>query len=234
MTHHAGILHTVPALAGTFQSALESADPGIELVHVADPWLLRTAIETGVTADVTARLASHVRWLVDGGAEAVLVTCSSVGEAVEAAARHEDVPVLRVDAPMAADAVRIAADIGATESRPTRIAVLATLAATMGPTGRLIARTVQAASADVVVDAQVVDGAAAARQRGDNAEHDRLISAAVAAAAEASDVIVLAQASMAPAASEVAGLDAAQLSISVLTSPEGGMRALLQALRGQP
>jgi aspartate/glutamate racemase len=222
----AGVLHTVPALAGTFQHDIARELPGVDLVHIADPWLLQTAIDTGVTDEVRDRLAAHVDYLIACGAQAVLVTCSSVGEAVEAAAARTSVPVLRVDAPMAADAVDRAAEAGSAAARAGRIVVLATLQATLGPTGRLIERAVGASGFPVSVTAQVVDGAIAARDAGKPEEHDRLIREAVELAAGSADVIVLAQASMARAA------EGAASGVPVLTSPAGGVRALVAALHG--
>lgn len=220
----AGVLHTVPALAGVFEGSIEKAAPGIRLVHVADPWLLSTAIETGVTDEVRRRVAEHVRYLAADGAEAVLVTCSSIGEAAEEAAATVDVPVLRVDAPMAQEAVRVADDAGRRLGRPGRIAVLATLAATLGPTGRLIQRSVDAAGSDATVTASVVEGAVAARESGDAGRHDRLIAEAVAVAADGADVVVLAQASMAQAIGD------GRQPVPVLTSPQSGVAALVGAL----
>jgi hypothetical protein len=91
-----------------------------------------------------------------------------------------------------------------------------------------------------VVTASVVEGAAAARSAGDQATHDRLIAEAVRAAAApavraaagpgteagpgAAAAIVLAQASMAPAA------ESAGVAVPVLTSPAGGVARLAEAL----
>jgi hypothetical protein len=81
-----------------------------------------------------------------------------------------------------------------------------------------------------VVTASVVEGAAAARSAGDQATHDRLIAEAVRAAAGteagpgAAAAIVLAQASMAPAA------ESAGVAVPVLTSPAGGVARLAEAL----
>jgi hypothetical protein len=119
--------------------------------------------------------------------------------------------------------VTVAAEAGRADGgRTGRIAVLATLAATLGPTGRLIERAAAAASADVVVTAAVVEGAVAARDAGDRATHDRLIREAVRRVD--ADVLVLAQASMAAAAVD------AGAAVPVLTSPEGGVAALAEAL----
>ncbi|TDD19501.1 hypothetical protein E1218_23830 [Kribbella turkmenica] len=206
-----GLLHTVPALAGVFQQLVAHQDRSLQQVHVADPELLATAIRDGVTDEVFGRVRQHVEYLAGDGAAAVLVTCSSIGEAVEAAATAVEVPVLRVDAPMAAEAVGAAGEGG-------RIAVLATLEATLGPTGRLIERT--AAGHGIAVEATVVEGAAAARAAGDQNKHDELIREAV--KSTHADAIVLAQASMAQAVSG--------LGIDTFTSPAAGVAALLAAV----
>lgn len=217
----AGLLHTVPALADTFHRRLGDLDPGLALTHVADPALLARAIDTGVDGWVRDRVLAHVRHLVASGADAVLVTCSSIGEAAEAAARHVDVPVLRVDLAMAERAVGTAAQAGG------RVAVLATLTSTLGPTTRLLER-LAAGYPEVVIDAEVVPDAAAARSGGDPATHDRLVRAAVSRAASASDVVVLAQASMA------AALDgSATLGAPVLESVSTGAARLLDTLGSQ-
>lgn len=219
-----GLLHTVPALAGTFEKLVDDVLPGTRQVHRDDASLLADARRIGVTADVSERVDRHIRALIDAGADAVLVTCSSIGEAVEAAAASAGVPVLRVDEPMAREAARIAAEAGRAGGRDGRIAVLATLEATLGPTGRLIERAV-AESGGVEVEATVVPGAIEARESGDQARHDELVRAAAGEAAARADVVVLAQASMA------AALGGHQLDAPVLTSPEGGVAALAERIR---
>ncbi|WP_374008991.1 aspartate/glutamate racemase family protein [Leifsonia sp. LS-T14] len=221
----AGLLHTVPALAPTFDALVADAIPGVHRQHVVDAWMLETAIAEGVTPAVRERVASHLRHLSESGADAVLVTCSSIGEAAEEAAAALGIAVIRVDAAMAATAARLADEEGA-----GRIAVLATNTATLGPTTRLIERETAGLGIAAAVTATVVAGAAEARAAGDQATHDRLIAEAVRAAAvptggdDAAAVIVLAQASMAQAA------ESAGVSIPVLTSPAGGVARLAEAL----
>jgi hypothetical protein len=215
-----GLLHTVPALAETFSTALYEADPGIDIVDVVDPTLLATAIRDGVTPALAASVAARIQELASRGAEAILVTCSSIAETAETASAP--VPVLRVDAPMAADAVTIARRVAREQSRNGRIAVIATLNATVGPTGRLLER--EAAGAAVDIEVTVVEGAADARARGNQEEHDRLVREAVLQAAGRSDVVVLAQASMAAAVRDA--------TVPVLSSPDGGVRSLVAAVAG--
>ncbi|MDF1605774.1 aspartate/glutamate racemase family protein [Nocardioides sp. YIM 152315] len=215
----AGLLHTVPALADTFQGRLTGLEPGLVLTHVADPSLLARAIDVGVDEVVRDRVRTHVRHLVGGGAEAVLVTCSSIGEAAEAVGADVGVPVVRVDEAMAEEAVRTAAAAGG------RVAVLATLWSTLGPTERLLQRMAARHEA-VTVTAEVVAGAAVARGAGDLARHDALVADAVRSAVGGADVVVLAQASMAAALGDAAALD-----VPVLESVSTGARRFVEVVR---
>jgi hypothetical protein len=148
----------------------------------------------------------------EAGAAAVLVTCSSIGEAATTAAAQVGIELARVDAPMAAAAVRRARSGGG------RILVLATLQATLGPTSRLVRSG--APEGDIDLTALVVEGAAEARSAGDLERHDRLIAEAIREAG-AVDVIVLAQASMATGAGD---------DPRVMTSPESGAAAFAELL----
>lgn len=218
MSVRIGILHTVPALAPVFDQLLLARRGDLDIVHTADASLLSRVIAHGVTDDVHADLRTHLSALRDAGAEAVLVTCSSIGEAATDAAVETGVRLVRVDAAMADAAVaRAAAASG-------RILVLATLEATLGPTTRLVEASAVRADASVPVTSHVVEGAAAARGRGDQAEHDALIAAAVADAGDA-EVIVLAQASMAAGAGD---------DPRAMTSPESGADAFVAALPPAP
>ena len=223
MSRRIGVLHTVPALVPVFHELLTARRDDLEAVHTADPTLLARAVASGITADLDADLRVHLAALRDAGAEAALVTCSSIGEAAVEAAEVVGIRLVRVDAAMAAAAVERARAGGG------RILVLATLPATLGPTGRLVEAEAQAraqaqapapAQAPIEVTAHVVEGAAAARAAGDLAAHDRLIAAAIAEAGDV-DAIVLAQASMASGA----GADP-----RVLTSPESGAAAFVASL----
>lgn len=215
-----GLLHTVPALAATFDRLVDDAAPGLRRVHTVDGWLLATARRDGITPDVQRAVQTHLQQLAAIGADAVLVTCSSIGEAAEAAASAVTIPVVRVDTAMSEQAVQHASAAGARG----RIAVLATLTSTLGPTGRLVERAARAAGCNIDVTADIVDGAAEAADAGDCARVDALVAAAVQRAGIRADVIVLAQASMAGAAQST------DVGALVLSSPIGGVRALLAEL----
>ncbi|MBB5787288.1 aspartate/glutamate racemase family protein [Jiangella mangrovi] len=200
-----GLIHTVPALPATFHDlvaaqaaqAAQAARPDTEQLHVIDPWLLHASITAGgVTPEIVDRLAAHVAHLRDRGADGVLVTCSTLGEATEQVAARLDgtLPVVRVDQGMADRAVELAGDGGT-------VGVLATVASTVGPTERLVHRSAAAAGVAVTVEVELLEEAGRAREAGDTARHDALVADAIGRWTGRVNVVVLAQASMAGAVS---------------------------------
>jgi Asp/Glu/hydantoin racemase len=211
------VLHTVAALPAVFDPLLREEAPGVSPYHVVDESLLADTVAHGRLPRTAARLAAYVTHAEAAGARAVLVTCSSVGPAAEAARALTGIPVLRVDDPMAAEAVR----------KGPRIGVLATLDSTLTPTADLVRRHADAQGARVAVTATTCPGAYEARKAGRGEEHDRLIAEEARRLAEDHDVLVLAQASMAAA---VGTLGEEGTGIPVLTSPRSGT-AQLAAIR---
>jgi Asp/Glu/hydantoin racemase len=106
-------------------------------------------------------------------------------------------------------------------ARGPRIGVLATVPTTLRPTVNLIERQAKEQGREAVVEAVVVEGAFAALQAGNGAEHDRLVLAALEDLLARSDVVVLAQASMA----RLIGALAAPPRVPILTSPLSGLTA---------
>lgn len=212
------LIHTVPPLADEFARLAAEVMPGVETVSVVDEGLLRRTIEQGeLTADTSRRLAELVGAAEQDGADAILVTCSTLGPAVDDARSRCDVPLLRVDEAMAAEAVRSG----------TRIGVVATLHTTLEPTVDLIDRVARERERPVEVVAHLCHGAFEAVVSGDTARHDALVRAAVEELAAKVDVIVLAQASMARA------LDALPSAppVPVLTSPRLAVEHAARVLR---
>ena len=210
------LLSTLASVPVSIDPLLDELLPEAQRWHVVDESLLADAVRAGVLPDATARrVVAQVRLAVDAGADAVLVTCSSIGAAAETADGAVAVPVRRIDAPMAAEAVE----------RGRRVGVLATLRSTLGPTADLVRRTAAAQRRGVDVAAVVVDGAFDALRSGHREEHNRLVAAAAAALAAHCDVLVLAQASMAPAVATLA-----DVAVPVLTSPRTGIAQMRAAL----
>lgn len=214
------VLHTVAALPAVFDPLLREEAPGVRPYHMVDESLLADTIAHGPLPRTTARLASHIRHAEAAGARAVLVTCSSIGPAAEQVRPLVSIPIFRVDAPMAAEAVRTG----------PRVGVLATLDSTLEPTAALIRRQAAESGAEITLTASTCEGAYQARIQGRPEEHDALIAAEARRLAAETDVLVLAQASMAAA---VGTLPPGALGVPVLTSPRTGT-AQLAALGAVP
>ena len=116
----------------------------------------------------------------------MLVTCSSIGPAVEAARPFVNIPVLRVDEAMADKAVMMA----------TRIGVIATLSTTLEPTCALVQARADANDRQIEMTSYLCEGAFEAVSSGDSATHDEIVRNGLKDLMQQVDVIVLAQASM--------------------------------------
>ncbi|MFI6822785.1 aspartate/glutamate racemase family protein [Micromonospora sp. NPDC050187] len=213
------LLHTVPGLPAVFADLLRDEVGAVDALHLVDETLLRDTIAHGMLPATAARVADYARLAADAGAEAVLVTCSSIGEAAERARADVPVPVYRVDDPMAAHAVGVGARVG----------VLATLAATLGPTRELLRRRAAERGEPCEIRESVCPGAFEALRAGETGRHDDIVATEVRRLAGEVDVLVLAQASMARV---VDALPAGQVPVPVLTSPRSGVRQLRSLVAG--
>ena len=213
------MLHTVPGLVTEMERLAADVVPGLRVLHYVDESLLRDTIARGTTpGHVRRRLVDYARYAEESGAQALLVSCSSIGEAATAARDFVSIPVLRIDAPMADLAV----------ASGHRIGVLATLSVTLGPTTRLVQEAAQRQDKRPLISARKAEGAFDALRAGDRALHDKLVFEAFAELAGASDVVVLAQASMARVIEQTQDKPGGP---AVLTSPASGMTQLSAVLR---
>jgi Asp/Glu/hydantoin racemase len=206
------LIHTSATLVPVFQQLTAVHLPGVEVFNIVDDSLIKDVIRRGELTVLTAeRAGRYVRSAEDAGADFIMVTCSSIGRAAEDAAASAGVPVLRVDQPMADEAVRTGGRIG----------VVATLPTTLGPTADLIRRRAALAGTEVSLTTRLCEGAFAALMSGDTATHDAAVETALRELAAECEVIVLAQASMARVAEALSGLP-----VPVLSSPGTAVRYL--------
>ncbi|MCJ0875147.1 arylsulfatase [Streptomyces sp. AP-93] len=199
------LLHTSPVHVPVFDALRDRHHPGAVLRHLVVPELLERARALGPASQAPA-----VRELLAGSGGPVLVTCSSIGAVAESLAGELGVPVLRVDRPLAAAAVRTG----------PRILVLATVESTLAPTVELLEEEAGRAGRPVSVRTRLVDGAWDRFAAGDTAGCLGLVAAAADAVADA-DAVVLAQVSMAGAQALVT------TTVPVLSSPASGLAAAL-------
>ena len=223
MNQTLAFIHTGAMLVPTFSDLAQRELPGVRVIHILDTSLIQNTIAAGRLEKKTIRrLVAQVGNAQEAGAGAVLVTCSSIGPAVEIARSMYDVPVLRIDDLMAERAV----------SSSDRIGIIATLRTTLDPTLAQFQHTAQRMGRTPRIIAHLCEGAFEAVQSGDTATHDRLVTEGLVALAGQTDTIVLAQASMARVA------DAAASTAKfppIFTSPALAIeqaRTVLQSLNG--
>lgn len=207
------LLHTGAVVIPTFAALTKEHWPSIEVVNLLDDRIVADLSAEERRTSVPDRLRELVSAARAGGAEAVVLTCSSISGEAAGVAAEVGIPVLRIDEAMADQAAAIGG----------RIAVIATLPTTLEPTCRLLAERVALAGAEAQIERVLVEGAFSAVAGGDREEHDRLVEAAVSAAAARADVVVLAQASMASAAG-------GDYPVPVLSSPLPGVLRVKEVL----
>lgn len=220
MSKKLGLIHTSATLVPVFQELIDKylAGKDLKVFNIVDDSLIKNTIERNqLTPDTARRVVDYVGSAEAAGADYILVTCSSIGSAVEAAAGLSGVPVLRVDQPMADQAVQMG----------QRVGVVATLSTTLEPTQDLVRRRALAAGKDIQITAKLCEGAFDALMSGNAAKHDEMVAAALKALSIQVDVIVLAQASMARVVGQLAPEDK---KVPILASPPIAMEYLAKVL----
>lgn len=201
------LIHTAPVLTPVFNELVRERLDGVRVFHMVDESLIKNTIRAGRLEKTTIRrLVRMIESASEAGADAVLVTCSSIGAGVPAARPLFDIPVFRIDEAMAEAAV----------AAGRRIGVIATLATTLEPTVGLLAATARHAGRDCEIIPHLCEGAFEKAVSGDTEGHDRAVKEALALLAREVDVIVFAQASMARVANQ---LPPGSLPVPVLSSP---------------
>ena len=205
-------LHTAEVHVRTFTRLVEELGPGTVSAHVVDESLLADAQLLGI-ADVglRERLTLRLRESAEG-ADVVVCTCSTISGLAEDLAAVIDVSLVRVDRPMAERAVVLG----------SLIAVVAALDSTLDPTIALLEESAAARGHSVSISSVVSEGAWDLFCSGDLDGYASAVATTIDAIDHRADVVVLAQASMAPAAL------LARSSTPVLSSPRLAVEAALE------
>ena len=191
--------------------------PEVKVYQIIDDSLIQEVnANGGPTAGVRRRLFTYYQTATSLGVDLILNQCSSVGEVADAIRPFVDVPVVKIDEAMA----RYAISLG------KKIAVMATVQSTVGPSVRLIESEAQKAGIEVSVIPHLVDGAMMILiEKGDVETHNKMVIGAVEKAAEDHDVVVLAQGSMVVLAPLLTNIKK-----PVLTSPRLGVEYVRELL----
>jgi hypothetical protein len=180
--------------------------PEARLMNLLDDSLSADLARDGKLSErMTERFLTMGRYAVSTGADGILFTCSAFGPCIEAVARaHAPKPVLKPNEAMIEQAV----------AKGQRIGLLSTFPPT------LVSMPPEF-PASVTLVPKLAEGALAALDRGDRAEHDRIVVEAAKDLRDC-DLIALAQYSMAPAAERVAEVTGCE----VLTTPDSAVKKL--------
>jgi hypothetical protein len=181
-----------------------------------DESLLHEARASGITPELSRRLAQTIGAAIADGAAVVACTCSTIGGCAEQANQGMEQRVVRIDRAMAEQAV----------ASGERIIIAAALASTLIPTRQLILDVAAQAGKAVDLVEVLCEDAWPHFERGEHSTYFALIARRLRQVTPAADVVVLAQASMAGAAAFCA-----DLSIPILSSPRLGLAAAIQAYR---
>ena len=182
------IIHTTPATVEPMKALAAELLPGCEVVNFVDDSILPQLAANGANlADVKERLFYYARFAEGVCADVILEACSSVGEVVADMQAAVSIPMVRIDDAMAEEAVQ----------RGSRLGVAATLQTTLGPTSRLLREKAEAAGRQVEITPVLIEGAYQKLMAGDREGHDHALIEALQELARETDVVVLAQASMA-------------------------------------
>ena len=222
MTSKVFFLHTLSSLIPAFNGLSKELLPGdVEVLHIADEMLSRLVIaQGGLTPFIYRRVAEHVTAAREAGATFVQATCSSISPCIEAVRVFVDIPVLKIDEPMAVKAVRLGEAYwdhchSKYHARPNY------------GTGQAGCKR---RNKQVAISAQLCEGAYAAMLNGNLERHDEIVLSYLRAQMTRVDVLLLAQASMARVLEH---LPAHEQSIPILTSPRLAVAHIAELLGGK-
>jgi Asp/Glu/hydantoin racemase len=207
-------IHTSPAAIGPLMQFYNESAPELEITNLLDDGLLRLlAAKDTLTAQ--GRLSEMIKAAtVTYGSELAMITCSSVSkEMVEQLADDFEQPILKIDYPMARQAVRAG----------QRIGVAATFPPTIVPTCKLLKDAAAEAGTTIEIIQEISPDAYTALLANDVSTHDELLLAAI-ERLEKQDVaaIILAQVSMARILPHLNG----RVKVPVLSSLHTSLEAL--------
>lgn len=208
-------LHTGELHVQTFEALIEQVAPKLSRAHHVNAALLDRAQVTGIDTALHEDIQQAMYKVAKTGAKRVVCTCSSIGNAAEQAGQRFGFEARRIDRPMAKEAVR----------KAHQIAVFAALKSTLSPTDALLKDEAEDQNKDIVITHHTIQHAWPFFESGDlNQYHASIAETLNTFDLSNTDVIVLAQASMANASKRV------ELNIPVLSSAQMGLEAICKEL----
>ena len=205
LVHAAAV--SIPPIVASFTAAW----PAAKLANLLEDSFMPDLADEGRLSDAMIGRFVHIGdYCVRAGADAILFACSAFGPAIEAVRRHLKIPVLKPNEAMYEQLV----------ARDCSVSLLATFPPSIPSMVIEIKEAARVAGTKIKLDTHLVDGALAALQGNNAAEHDRLIVEF--AAKQHCDLIAFAQFSMAPALKAAA----ARTNTPILSTPDSAVAKL--------
>ena len=183
-----GLIHSTRLVVDPVHQVVASQCPDAEIINIVDEGILKVLFELG---EINERITDWLGRLVDSavgtGADMAVLSCSSLSPAVNDVREKVSIPVLKIDEPMAEQAVRTT----------DRIGLVATNHTTPKPSTMLIEEVAERFGKKVTVVPRVQADAFLKLSNGDVDGHDNVVVKAVEELLQETDVVILAQISIA-------------------------------------
>ena len=183
-----GLVHTTRLVIDPVHAAVAGSVPDIEITHVLDEGILRKLSAQGrITPEIINWLTRMVASSQSAGAALAVVSCSSLSPCVNEVRSRVTVPVLKVDEPMMEQAIQNADRIGLLMTNPT----------TEEPSRILYEEVSGRLNKKPLLVSKLCPGAFSRLNRGDVAGHDAEVVQAIEELLQETDLVMLAQISIA-------------------------------------
>lgn len=186
------LIHTVnwfmDLIVKPFVGPMMERHPDLEIINILDDSLLADTVKEGdMPPEVARRIVSYACNAELAGADAIMLTCTSVNKASALSRELIKTPMFNIDEPMAKAAVEAGSKIGIIASVPT----------SPNGTKRLLYEAAKAAGKEIELKVVINEAAFSALMSGNTEEHNRIIHMEMDKLAAEVDVIVLGQISLA-------------------------------------
>ncbi len=183
-----GLIHSTRLVVQPVHDVVASNCPDVDIINIVDEGILRVLFAQGEIDDkIIDWLRRMVESAVGTGADIAVLSCSSLSPAVNAVRESVSIPFLKIDEPMAEQAVRTA----------DRIGLIATNHTTPKPSTMLIEEVAKNLGKKVEILPRVHEDAFQKLNKGDIDGHDDVVIQAVKDLLKEVDVVLLAQISIA-------------------------------------
>ena len=192
MKNKLAMIHTVSwynkSVIEPFASRFAEQNPDVELMNIMDDTLLSESLANGgPTQAVVRRMVLYAMAAEAQGADVVMCSCTTMGDATRTARKLVSVPIFNIDEPMARQAVTLG----------TRMGIIATVPTSAPATRALLLEEARLAGKEIAIETVINERAFQHLLAGEIPEHNALVHAEIDRLADIVDVIVLGQISLA-------------------------------------